>query len=108
MPRCPVCSDERFSLYVSAADLQAECRLREAFVQRRLARPASPDELKDLTDFFHQANANLLLCESCGLLVRQELDQAGPDTYSEDAYDPSVMERQFPRYADAFRKKEKI
>lgn len=93
-------------MYATAEEIKSECQLREAFVQRRLCRPASPAELKDLTGFFHQANANLLVCGTCALLVRQELESCGAEQYSEDEYDPSVIERQLPSYVAAFRKKE--
>lgn len=106
MPLCPVCSGTTFSRYASAAELETERGLREAFVQRRLSRPATAEEMKDLTDFFHQAAADLVACKSCGLLVRQELERTPVATYAEEGYDPSVMDRQFPAYVEAFRKKE--
>ena len=92
---------------VAAPKLEQECRVRERFVQERLSRPASHDELKDLTEFFHQARADILRCNGCSLLWRRELTARAADTYSEEEYNPSVMERQYPRYLDAFRGKEK-
>jgi SAM-dependent methyltransferase len=106
MSDCRVCGSRRFSILVSSSRLQEECRIRERFVQERLTRPASPEELKDLTQFFHQQPADLLACGDCGLLVRDE-HAASPHTYSEDEYDPSLMERIYPRYLKAFRAKEK-
>ncbi len=87
--------------------IEEECRDRERFVQERLARPASRDELKDLTDFFRQGKADILACAECKLLRREEHERPAVETYSEDEYDPSVMERLYPQYLDAFRKKEK-
>jgi SAM-dependent methyltransferase len=104
---CPVCSGEIFSTLAPAAELEEECRLRERFINERLSRPASKPELKDLTDFFHQAKAEILECAACTLLYRQELEPLPAPTYSEDEYDPSVMERLYPSYLGAFRAKEK-
>jgi SAM-dependent methyltransferase len=96
-----------FSVLVPATRIEEECRIRERFVQERLARPAAPEELKDLTEFFHQERADLRACGECGLLVRDEYEPPGAQTYSEDEYDPSLMERLYPQYLNAFRAKEK-
>lgn len=106
MPRCPVCSGTSFRVVADVQRLREECRIREAFVARRLTRPAEGDELKDLTDFFHMEEADLLACEQCGLLVRDEHEPPPAQEYSEDEYDSSVMEHQYPAYVEAFRKKE--
>ncbi len=107
MPECLVCRGTAFSTLVSSAQLAQECRIRERFIRQRLARPAAPDELKDLTDFFHQEQADILACENCALLLRNEHEPPPAQTYSEDEYNPSVMERLYPQYLDAFRRKEK-
>jgi hypothetical protein len=107
MPVCPVCSGTVFATLVPSTKIDEECRERERFVKDRLARPASGDELKDLTEFFHQGNADILACAECKLLVRDEHEPPPAETYSEDEYDPSVMERLYPRYLEAFRRKEK-
>jgi SAM-dependent methyltransferase len=107
MPECPVCGSVSFSLVVPSGRLEQECRLRERFVRERLARPAAREELKDLTQFFHQEPADLLACGECALLVRDQHQAPPAETYPEDEYDPSLMERVYPRYLDAFRAKEK-
>ena len=107
MSSCPVCASTDFSTLVSSADLETECRLRERFINKRLSRPASQSELKDLTDFFHQAKAEILTCVGCQLLVRNELECPPARAYSAEEYDPAVMEELYPRYRDAFRAKEK-
>lgn len=81
--------------------------MRERFVRERLARPAEPQELKDLTEFFHREKADLLACGECGLLVRQAHERPPAQTYSQDEYDAVLMERLYPQYLDAFRAKEK-
>jgi SAM-dependent methyltransferase len=103
---CPVCSGTEFAVLLPSSKVEDECRLRERFIQERLARPASPDELKDLTDFFHGERADILQCADCSLLVRDELEPPPAETYSQDEYDPTVMERLYPQYLDAFRRKE--
>lgn len=75
-------------------------------MKRRLQGPAGSSELKDLTDFFHTENADILACASCGLLVRNEHEPPPARQYAEEEYDAGVMDRLFPRYVDAFRKKE--
>jgi len=75
-------------------------------VQRRLREPADSGELKDLTDFFHTENADICTCGNCGLLVRNEHEPPPVRQYAEEEYDPEVMDHLFPRYVNAFRKKE--
>src|SRR5690349_14842618 len=106
MPRCPICKGTTFSVLAPESRLDEECTIRDRFIRQRLARPASNDELKDLTDFFHQGKAAILQCEACTLLLRDEREKLPAETYSEDEYDPSVMEHLFPQYVDAFRAKE--
>jgi len=105
MAACPACDGTDFSVLVPSEKLELECRIRERFVQQRLTKSASPDELKDLTDFFHRGNADILLCANCRLLLRRGLDRPQARTYSEDEYDPRVMEHQYPCYLRAFRAK---
>lgn len=107
MPICPVCSGSFFTRVADAEQVEEECRIRERFVQERLTRPAVPSELKDLTDFFHAERADILECGGCTLLLRDEHEPPPAQEYSEDAYDPSVMDHLFPRYVDAFRRKER-
>jgi 2-polyprenyl-3-methyl-5-hydroxy-6-metoxy-1,4-benzoquinol methylase len=106
MPVCLVCGGNSFLVIANAQRLRDECRLRERFVEGRLTRHANPDELKDLTDFFHTEKADLLACERCGLLVRDLHEPPAAQEYSEDEYGEGVMEHQYPHYVEAFRKKE--
>lgn len=105
--RCTVCCSEAFATIVSAKKLDEECHIRERFIRERLTRSPSPDELKDLTDFFHQGRAEILQCAACTLLCRRELERLPEGTYSQDEYDPSVIDHQYPSYLNAFRAKEK-
>lgn len=87
--------------------MEQECRLRERFIRARLTHPVSAGELKDLTDFFHSERADILLCTGCSLLLRHELEPPPARSYSQDQYDPEVIERLYPRYLAAFRRKER-
>jgi SAM-dependent methyltransferase len=107
MPTCPVCGSNAFSSLVSDSQLAEECRLRDGFVRERLEHPASNSELKDLTDFFHQGKAEILVCTLCKLLFRCEHEPPPAETYSEDEYDAASIERVYPRYLDAFHAKER-
>jgi SAM-dependent methyltransferase len=107
MSPCPVCAGIEFSTLVPSDEIESECRSRERFIRERLSRPASKSELKDLTDFFHQGKAEILSCTGCQLLVRSELESPPAETYSEDDYDPKVIEDVYPKYLHAFREKEK-
>ena len=106
MPTCPVCAGTEFSTLVPASKVDQECRLRERFIRGRLTRPVSADELKDLTDFFHGEQADILACTNCSLLLRSEHEPPPSESYSEDDYDAGVIENLYPRYLEAFRSKE--
>jgi SAM-dependent methyltransferase len=108
MEICPVCSGEDFSIAVISSVIQRECEFREQLIERRVSHPLSSSEKKDLTDFFHSANAEILVCAQCSLLIRHELEAAAAETYSEDQYDPQAIEPVYPRYLSAFRAKERL
>ena len=102
---CPVCGGCEFELMLNQFEVRREASLRERFVKDRLERMPSEPELKDLTDFAHDAPASILICRECGLLMREEqMDPAA--AYVEDSYDFSVIEKMVPRYVEAFRAKE--
>lgn len=93
---------------MGAEELAAEAEIRERFVRERLTRPASPSELKDLTDFFHSGKSELLRCTGCGQLQRRELEKLPAAEYAEDEYDPGVIDAQYPKYLNAFRAKAEL
>ncbi len=106
MPQCPVCSGCNFATLVNAHSIQEECELRGEFIERRLSHPVSPDQLKDLTDFFHQSKAEIAICSQCSLLLRRELEPPMAKTYTEEEYAPEATEAVYPQYLAAFRGKE--
>ena len=106
MFECHVCRASAATVLVNAQGLQAEVQLRQQFINERVSRPLSPPEQKDLTDFFHNEEADLLVCSGCGLLVRSEHNAPAAGDYSEDAYDFATIERLYPEYLKAFQAKE--
>ena len=50
--------------------------------------------------------ASILQCSPCTLLVRAEEQNGATERYANDQYDAGVMEQLFPRYVEAFRRKE--
>jgi SAM-dependent methyltransferase len=106
MRPCPICADSSFTTVASAQRLDHECRIRGAFVRNRLTRQPTEQELKDLTDFFHSETADIVQCNTCSLLIRSQHEPPPARAYSEDEYDPAVVEPLYPRYVAAFRAKQ--
>ena len=102
--QCPVCGGTQIGVMMAQQAVEAEIHVREAFIFQRLSEPASPAELKDLTDFAHNTAAAIMACQSCGFLLRDEHEE----DYANDQYNPGVMERLYPRYLNAFRRKENV
>jgi 2-polyprenyl-3-methyl-5-hydroxy-6-metoxy-1,4-benzoquinol methylase len=106
MSICPICSGTSFAPIASRERLEQECRVRATFVNQRLSHPVTPNEAKDLTDFFHAEKAEIEECKTCSLLIRTEYERPPAEDYSKDDYDPEVIEREYPEYVAAFRRKE--
>jgi SAM-dependent methyltransferase len=106
MSICPICSGTSFARLASSERLEQECRVRASFVNQRLSRPVNASEAKDLTDFFHAEKAEIDECKTCSLLIRTEYERPPAEDYAEDEYDPEVIEREYPEYVAAFRRKE--
>lgn len=105
MPFCPVCSGSEFSTLIDARVIREECQIRRRFIEDRLSHPVSRDQLKDLTDFFHDGSAEIAVCPECSLLLRHELESRSEQSYSAEQYDPSAIEAVYPQYLSAFRAK---
>ena len=106
MEQCPVCGSRDFNVAASIDSIDDEVRLRREFVLTRMGRNASRNELKDLTEFMYGGPAPLQACAECGLLIRAEKSGSAAPSYEEDPNDPELMAQLFPRYVDAFRRKE--
>ena len=107
MSDCPVCGDVFARSDVAARDVRHEFDLQREFVLSRFRSNPSPEELKDLIDFMHDAPAPLVRCTTCGLLRRAEAQVEDAGSYEEDPNDPDVMAQVYPRYVQAFRNKER-
>jgi SAM-dependent methyltransferase len=76
----------------------------EAFFARRLDRPRSRAELRDLTTGLHDMPADLLRCEACGVLIRD--DAPGEDAFRADRYEAGLLRSLHAVHTAAFREKE--
>ncbi len=103
--QCPVCGGLQFEKFLPEGRIGRESKYRERFILERFERQPNPSELKDLTDFAHGDNAAILACSACRVFVRDEKDPGDEQTYADDPYDDSQIDRLFPRYAQAFRNK---
>ena len=103
---CPNCRNRNFSTLVTEEAIRRETFLRARFVAERVEKMPPREERKDLTDFAHGQPASILQCTPCTLLVRAEEQNGATERYANDPYDAGVMEQLFPRYVEAFRRKE--
>lgn len=101
---CPVCGASAFREFRSIPQINDENKLRDAFVRERLDHRPAGVELMDLTRFMHGGPARLLACYRCGLVLR---DEGASPHYEDDLYDPDLLTHLYPRYLDAFRRKER-
>lgn len=102
---CPNCGGAGFRPFLPAGRIHREAEFRRRFIMDRFPRPPRRSELKDLTEFAHNADTAILACARCAVLCRDEPVEETERTYADDPYDPKLMDRLFPRYADAFRSK---
>jgi hypothetical protein len=87
----------------SQDEIESETTLRASFVAKRLGHRPDQLEAMDLTYFMHGVPGQLLRCDVCGTLLREENRAAH---YESDIYDFALMKHLYPRYLDAFREKE--
>lgn len=103
MSTCPLCGRMPAGLIRAASDVENEILRRERFFRSRLRGRFSPGALRDVTDVFLGAPADILRCKRCGVLVRA--DAPGDDSFREDRYRPAVLESLHAAHAAAFREK---
>jgi len=103
---CPHCASRNFATLLSEETIRQETLLRARFVADRVEKMPPQIERKDLTDFAHGRPASILQCKPCSLLIRAEQHNGATERYQDDPNDPGVMEHLFPRYVEAFRRKE--
>jgi SAM-dependent methyltransferase len=77
--------------------------MRERFFRARLRGRFSRGALRDVTDVFLGAPADVLRCERCGVLIRAEAP--GDDSFRDNGYRRAVLESLHAAHALAFREK---
>lgn len=102
MTACPLCG-QRPSLFRGARDVEDEIAMRERFFRARLRGHFSQSALRDVTDVFLGAPAEILRCPRCGMLIRAEAP--GDDSFRDDGYPQTVLESLHAAHAAAFREK---
>jgi SAM-dependent methyltransferase len=101
---CPACGSHNFVETQNRHEIDRENQIRDTFVYERLDHRPDSVELMDLTEFMHGGPARLLSCRRCGLVLR---DEAVSPHYEDDLYDPDLLTHLYPRYLNAFRRKER-
>src|SRR6185436_14162020 len=102
--RCPQCDEPPLAVFRTRREIAAELAMRDAFFARRLDRRRSRDELRDLTGVLLGTPADILRCDECGILVRDEAPE--DEAFRSDRYERAVLESLHAVHAAAFREKE--
>lgn len=90
---CPCCGSRVFELVVPEGELAHEMHLRDVFAVTRSKNRGNDQDLQDRTSFTHDKAVDLIACNTCGLLVRDELDEDFTEVYANDRYDPEVLDQ---------------
>ena len=100
---CPLCHKSDSELLCTADQVEGERALRSDFVRNRFDHSPATFELMDLTEFMHGGPGQLLRCNHCRVVFRDEAQIAG---YEHDSYAPDVISHLYLRYVHSFREKE--
>src|SRR5438477_10453752 len=87
---CPLCDREHLDVLVPRNRIETEIELRQRFFESRIDGYIDPPDRKDRMDVARGGAAEILVCPSCGVLVRHEDESPH---FEEDTYAPFVMER---------------
>lgn len=101
---CPVCEQPTASILLSREEIAAELDARDRFFARRLRRPFTRNQLRDVTHVALGTPAAILRCARCGVLVRDAAP--GEEVFRDDHYDIDVLEALHETHTLAFRRKE--
>jgi SAM-dependent methyltransferase len=101
---CAHCHEPPTIPFRTRDEIAAELAMRDAFFSRRLDRHPSRHELRDLTSMLLGTPADILRCEACGILVRDEAPDE--DAFRHDRYERAELESLHAAHAVAFREKE--
>lgn len=102
--RCPRCDERPATIFRTRHEIAVELAMRDAFFARRIDRPRSRNELRDLTNVVLGTPADILRCAACGILIRDEAPD--DEVFRNDRYDEAVLESLHAVHAAAFREKE--
>ena len=102
--RCPHCDESPSITFRTRDSIAAELAMRDAFFARRLDRRHSRDELRDLTSVLLGTPADVLRCDTCGILIRD--DAPDEEAFRNDRYEGAVLESLHAVHAAAFGEKE--
>lgn len=100
--RCPHCDEVPAITFRTRIEIAAELAMRDAFFARRLEGDCS----RDLTVVLLGTPADILQCEACGILVRD--DAPDEDAFRDDRYDTAALESLHAIHAAAFREKKML
>jgi SAM-dependent methyltransferase len=101
---CPRCGEPPSITVRTRDEIAAELAMRDAFFARRLDRHRSREELRDLTSVLLGTPADILRCDACDILVRDEAPDE--DAFRDDRYERAELESLHAVHAAAFREKE--
>jgi SAM-dependent methyltransferase len=102
--RCPRCQELPTITFRTRDEIAAELAMRDAFFARRLDGHRSREELRDLTSVLLGTPADILRCDACGILIRDNAPD--DDAFRDDRYEGAVLEALHAVHAVAFREKE--
>src|SRR5688500_11884047 len=102
--RCPHCDEPPAIIFRTRNEIAAELAMRDAFFARRLDRDRSRGELRDLTNVLLGTPADILRCDSCDVLIRD--DAPDGEAFRDDRYERAVLDSLHAVHALAFGEKE--
>ena len=102
--RCPNCDEPPTVTFRTRDQIAAELAMRDAFYARRLDRNHTRKELRDLTNVLMGTPADIMQCDACGILMRD--DAPDEEAFRNDRYERAVLESLHAVHAIAFREKE--
>lgn len=98
--RCPRCRNSATSVLLPARDIQRELELRREFTRKRFGNFTTAKSIKDLDDVTHSDAAELMICRSCDIVIRD--DAIDPAVYEIEEYDGHSLETIFDAHLRDF------
>lgn len=101
--RCPRCHAIPSTIVRTRDEIAGELATRDAFFARRLQSEHRGERLRDLNDALLARPADVLRCDACGILVRDDAPEKEP--FRNDPYDDDELEALHAEHLAAFRDK---